>query len=240
MSAARKTEIVEEKEVEVEVANDSGEQVEKKTPIPQKHVITLEDSVPDVISWDQAGDTLVFDHRSYLELPEDVVKDLKYENRNNYFLARGMRMAADSAPIRKKRKLIDPFSNIILRRVKDIKRRYRDEDGQEWHQAWIDPKNVDAMKGLGYRTVRDPERNESKVIRNGDTVELVCMEVRWPMYADHLQAMSEKSQAAYTQNVKELEQRVKRNYGLTLLDENDPEQADYLNWLERKMQRVGG
>ena len=139
--------------------------------------------------------------------------------------------------MKKKRKLIDPFSNIILRRVNDIKRRYRDESGQEWHQAWIDPKNVDAMKGLGYRTVKN-DNGESKVIKNGDADELVCMEVRWQTYEDHLHAMSERSQEAYTQNIKDLEERVRRNYGLKLLDESDPNQKDYLEWLERNMQQI--
>jgi hypothetical protein len=238
MSAAKRNEVVDETPIVEGSSQDVGDELEKNTIPAQKHFITLQDNISDVVSWDQAGDTLVFEHQQFLELPEDIVRGLAYENRNNYFMARGMKLAAESAPHLKKRKrLIDPFSNIVLRRVKDIKRRYRDEHGQEWHQAWIDPKNVDAMKGLGYRVVKN-DNGESKVIKNGDTDELVCMEVRWQMYDDHIHAMSEKSQEAYTQNIKETEDRVRRQYGLTMLDETDPNQKEYLDWLEGKMQQV--
>jgi hypothetical protein len=99
------------------------------------------------------------------------------------------------------------------------------------------------MKGSGYRNVRhnaegkdDPSGNIVQLL-NGDSIEQVALEIPWPIYEDHLEAMSEKSRRMYSSSKASVQDHVSERYGLNVFDEEDDEQREYMDWMISKAQR---
>lgn len=221
-------------------------EAENKSPNSQMKLITLDNSIKEVVELTEKDVPMVFDHQSFLELPEEVIRNLSYQSRNNYFMARGAKMAAKTAPIVKKRKILDPLVDAITIRHKRIQSRHYNENDRKWfHQAWIDPKFVDSFKASGYRNVRhdsegkdDPSGSIVQMM-NGDTLEAVALEIPYEIYEEHLHAMSEKSRALYESSKDSVKEEASRNYrGVRVLDEENPEENDYMNWLVKQTQRA--
>ncbi len=211
-----------------------GEEEERNTVKAKVATVSLDTSVSDIIQWDTDGMQLIFDQKSFLQLPEGIVQQLKKHNRDAYYVARQNAVNLDKAPTRKPRKMIDPFTNAILQRLNVRKNRYyNDKDRREYHQTFVDVVFVDTFKTMGYRPVRDPIR-KAKIIylMQGDKEEAMLMEVSWHDYEAHLHAMSEKSQERYKANKENIRDKISR-LGGTLLDQEDPDDRERMEAIQK-------
>ncbi len=213
-----------------EVLDEKG----RNTSGPKVEVVLLDTSVSDIIQWDKDGMQLVFDQKSFLQLPEGILQKLKKHNRDAYLVARQNAVNLGKAPTRKARKLLDPFTNAILERLNVRKNRYFNEKHRkEYHQTFVDVVFVDRFKAMGYQPVRDPKRKDIIVyLMQGDVEEAMLMEVPWFDYEAHLHAMSEKSQERYRMNKESIRDTISRMGG-NLLDNEDPEDRARMEAIQR-------
>lgn len=182
-----------------------GSDVKEKKEV----LITVDTTEGDVLKLNlDSGVLLKFDSEDFKELPESVVRELRYENQKAYFVALGAkrnpRVEAQGKPEFDFESPLDAGAeeqNAIRKR-------------KGWHQAWIMGKTVsggegevEMRKSLGYKVIRRPAAGKTELPgeESGDIVkrsdfgksELVAMEIPDGIFQKHLEAMAKQSTASY-------------------------------------------
>jgi len=213
-------------------------------------VISLDTSVAQVLQLNDQGEDLIFDHTRFLRLPQTALDRLSETNRTAYFVALGMstqlandRAVRQSAP----RMITDPFSKGRYRKMMDRKMRAR----PGWHVTLKEPGEIDGAKMNGYVFVRSPteeqlkdgykvgeEAGEILFVKNqdGTKVDAYVMEIPAHIYEQHLEAMSQASQARLYSYPDKVQENISQSVGteVKVLSGDRPNDRDYMTEVDKK------
>jgi hypothetical protein len=178
-----------------------------KTPIPQKTLISLDNTPEEVLSLDLEGHTLFFEDEvgRFLDLEETIFQQLSRENKNRYLVSQGMNARLVRAQARPDLQAtpglkVTPGKSPVEKRRNTATARLHVEGVPGTHYAWPLASEVEEFEQEGYRVTTDPRvktyggdvGSTRRVVKNGE-VEHVLMEIPEPSFQAGLKRDSEIS-----------------------------------------------
>lgn len=199
-----------------------GEKVVKKA---KKVVVGSDDDINTILEWVHEGTEVLFDKDDLPVLTEQELSELPYKAVKQYKSERAEKEKAAITGISE----IETLSGNASTKLRLRKRR-------GWHQTWKRPDEFESAKEKGYVEIREKKGEEEKpgyergpvikIHKAPGEVELIAMEVSQERYDRHVQAVSQRSQAAYKNNkagfqqsVEELNRTVDKENRVKIIDD---------------------
>lgn len=167
---------------------ESVAEEEKKGLEGKDIVVTFANTADEIVEWNRKGANLYFDDAKFLELPEEVQRELRFENARRYFVARSINRRPEPDETLKKVQVVeDPFEK---KTRKKLEHRHGDPNK---HRTWKRPDEVEGAKENGYKVIKKPDGSSEKIDTPSGSTDLVAMEVDKSLYNQHIRAVGKRS-----------------------------------------------
>jgi len=157
------------------------EQKTKKAKKPDTVTISIDNTPEEVVQLNNDGVKLLFDHANgrFLKLPPEVARDLSYENKQRYFVSKGMFEETLSFDHYDRRKFPPKAGFATATDRLDVKNK-----DPRMHYCWKRPDELRQAQLDGYRPAADDTLDtfsnptgSTRTVGTGGQEELILMEV---------------------------------------------------------------
>ncbi len=171
-----------------------------------------------ILSLEKKGVKMIFDGEDFRILPDEIVKELSFENQRNYFVAQGVSKQIAKSKARKDAgfgdiQIIDPLKG------KPVSKLEVRNQQKGMHYCWKRPDEIEGCKQLGYEMAEAEAKTKGASRASSSHVivdkqgkdDLVLMKIPERVFQQHLQANALESRRRSGATFREISDLVRKS-----------------------------